>query len=282
MKLGVSSCGAPLTPDFFARCKSAGIDGIEISVGKKAADELDFALTRRLADEYKIELCSFHLPFSPFNEIDISSPELADQTVKYLSSLIKKATEIGIKTFVIHASGEPIAEEARTLRMDCAKNSLFALAEYAERFEAVIAVEDLPRTCLGRDSSDILELISAHPSLRVCFDTNHLLKEDISVFIANVGKSIVTTHISDYDAINERHWLPGEGIIDWSMLRAALDGVGYNGYWLYELGLDGSTKTIDRERCLAHEDFKRNYDEIMANRPLSAIGKRKPDLPMWP
>ena len=87
MKLGVSSCGAPLTPDFFARCKSAGIDGIEISVGKKAADELDFALTRRLADEYKIELCSFHLPFSPFNEIDISSPELADQTVKYLSSL---------------------------------------------------------------------------------------------------------------------------------------------------------------------------------------------------
>ena len=58
-----------------------------------------------------------------------------------------------------------------------------------------------------------MELISADDRLRVCFDTNHLLKESIIDFIYNVGDKIITTHVSDYARENERHWLPGEGVI---------------------------------------------------------------------
>ena len=73
-----------------------------------------------------------------------------------------------------------------------------ALAEKAASHGAVIAVENLPRTCLGKNSDEINELISANPKLKVCFDTNHLLKENISDFIKKTGKNIVTVHISDY------------------------------------------------------------------------------------
>ena len=79
------------------------------------------------------------------------------------------------------------------------------LADFANKFGAVICVEDLPRTCLGRDSSDINELVSAQPDLRVCFDTNHMLSEDVCAFIKDVGDKIVTVHVSDYDYLNERH-----------------------------------------------------------------------------
>jgi sugar phosphate isomerase/epimerase len=262
--------------------KDAGINTIEVSVGNmELASALDFHNARELANEYGVELWSLHLPFLPFNVIDPSNPTIADYTVEYFCSLINKAVEIGIKVFVVHPSGEPIAESDRATRLACAKKSLATLAEYATAKGAVIAVEDLPRTCLGRDSSDILELISAHPDLRVCFDTNHLLGEKIADFIANVGDKIITTHVSDYDEKNERHWLSGEGVIDWKALKDALIAVGYDGPWLYELGLSGSTSTIDRERRLEYSDFGRNYGEIMADLPITLIGKGKTDLPSW-
>lgn len=72
--------------------------------------------------------------------------------------------------------------------MSQAKKSLAFLAEFAGKHGAVIAVEDLPRTCLGRNSSDIKELLSADKRLKVCFDTNHLLGEDNLDFMGRVER----------------------------------------------------------------------------------------------
>ena len=84
---------------------------------------------------------------------------------------------------------------------------------------------------------EIEELLSAHPSLRVCFDTNHLLGGRCPLeFVREIGDKIVSLHVSDYDGIDEKHWLPGEGIVDWAAIMDALDEVGYDGPFLYELG----------------------------------------------
>lgn len=37
------------------------------------------------------------------------------------------------------------------------------------------------------------------------------------------------------EALKERHWLPGEGKINWKELIAALDSCGYSGVWMYEV-----------------------------------------------
>ena len=283
MKLALSTSGRNISSERFINYKNAGIEAMEISEGHiDGANAVDFPKIRALADEYGITLWSFHLPFLPFETIDISQPDLANYTVEYFSSLIDKATAIGIKTFVLHPSGEPIKEEDRSMRLECAKKSLYKLAEYAKSKGAVIAVEDLPRTCLGRNSSDILELLSAHDDLRACFDTNHLLNEDVLHFIEAVGNKIITTHVSDYDFINERHWVPGEGKIDWLALKNKLTEVGYDGYWLYELGLEGSTRTVDRARELTYSDLALNFNEIMADKAITTIGKGKENLPMFP
>lgn len=282
MRLALSTSGRYATRETFQAYKNAGIEAMEISDGRiESAELIDFPALKALADEYGITLTTYHLPFSPFDKLDPSNPTLADRTVDCFRAFIDKATAVGIMTFVIHPSGEPIKEEDRPARLGCARRSLARLAEHAAKKGAVIAVEDLPRTCLGRDSSDILSLISAHPALRVCFDTNHLLSEDIGEFIERVGAWIVTTHVSDYDFVNERHWLPGEGQIDWISLKTALDKVGYDGYWLYETGVGGSNWTIDRERCLTHADIRRNYNEIMAGKIPTPFGVAKKDLPMF-
>ena len=278
-EIGLSSPCA-ITEEMFAGYGQAGISSIEVSVGKELCDALDFALLKNWSDKYGVKLYSFHLPFWPFNEIDISSKELCDKSVEYFAEFIKKGSEIGIDKYIIHPSGEPIKESDRKERMICAKKSLDTLARIAKEYGAVICVENLPRTCLGRDSDDIIELLSANDDLRACFDTNHLLSEKASDFVKRVGDKIVTAHISDYDFKNERHWLPGEGDTDWCEMLELFKSINYSGHWLYEINLK-APGTIERPRDLCYEDFVKNACELFEGKELTCIGKRKNDLKFW-
>ncbi len=276
MEIGLS------TPDFvneqlFCDMKNAGIKHMEVSVSKELSEKLSFEDLKNWAKKYDINLWSFHLPFWPFTEIDISKPSLAEGSVEYLKGYIEKGSKIGIDKYVIHASGEPIDEGERKIRMETAKKSLKELAEYADSFGSTIIVENLPRTCLGRDSSDILELLSVDKRLKACFDTNHLLKENSSEFIKAVGEKIVTTHVSDYDFKDERHWLPGEGKIDWQKMIEDLKSAGYTGVWLYEISL-GCPRTIVRDRNLTCQDFSDNAKVLFEGKTPMPIGKAKENL----
>lgn len=272
LKTGLSTCGKTIDENLFCEYQKAGIEAMEISMADYLYDSIDYENIKKLSDKYNIELWSFHLPFSPFEKIDISSPDetIRGYTVNYFSQMIQKAAAIGIDKFVVHPSIEPLEDSERQIHMENAKKSLCELADIAASFNAVIAVEDLPRTCLGRNSSEIAELISCDERLRICFDTNHLLKEDYVEFINNVGSKIITTHVSDYDFEDERHWLPGEGDIDWHKMYNALINAGYRGVWLYELGF-GAGRNIERSRDLTTEDFARNAAEIFEGKELTVI-----------
>ena len=278
-KIGVST-PCPIDEEMFKKYKEAGIFLMEVSVDKWQCEKLDFALLKEWSEKYGVELYSFHLPFWPFDEIDISSPAIAQPSIDCLSKYIVQGSKIGINKFIIHPSGEPIEEKDRAQRLEIAKKSLYTLAELAKKYGSVICVENLPRTCLGRDSDDILELLSAHKDLTVCFDTNHLLSEDPLEFIKKVGNNIATLHISDYDFKNERHWLPGEGDLDWQSIIKALKDIGYSNAWLYEINLT-TPNTIIRPRDLTYEDFSRNAKELFEGKELTSISTRKNDLKYW-
>ncbi len=279
-KIGLSTTASKHTDEFFKACSDAGIEVVEISREKNEIDVLDYKELKELCEKYGLKIWSFHLPFCPFEKIDISMPAIAEASVKYLCDIIDKATKIGVDKFIIHASGEPIEESERKTRMECAKKSLDALAKYAKQRGAVICVEDLPRTCLGRDSSDVKELISANDDLRVCLDTNHMLYEDNVNFIKELGDKIITLHVSDYDGVNERHWLPGEGKNDWQAILAELKRIGYNGPWLYEINF-ACPNTIIRGRALTPEDFVRNARELFEGKQITIFSKPKENLGFW-
>lgn len=276
LNIGLSTPGF-VNEELFKEMSEAGITHSEISVSDEKSRALDFDKIKEWAQKYNITLWSFHLPFYPFDKIDISKPEIAGDTVEYLKSYIKNGSAIGIDKYVIHASGEPIADEERPLRMQTAKRSLRELSRYAKELGATIIVENLPRTCLGKNSDEILELISVDKDIKACFDTNHLLGEDYVKFIHAIGENIVTTHVSDYDFKDERHWLPGEGKIDWQRLTQALESVGYDGVWLYEIDLEAPW-TINRDRALRCQDFSDNAKELFSGKTPKPIGTPKDNL----
>lgn len=279
-KIGLSTTGSKESRELFESYKKAGLSCMEISSSYEEINKMDLAEVKKWADECGVEIWSLHLPFWPFDVLDISNKRLADFTVRYLSDLIIRASKSKISRFVIHASGEPIDEKDRKDRMECAKNSLFTLAEVAKSVGGIILVEDLPRTCLGRDSNDILELLSAHENLCACFDTNHLLSEDNIEFIKNVGSKIKSLHVSDYDMVNERHWMCGEGKNDWQGILRELKNVGYNGPWLYELD-PKCPKTIIRDRDVTPADLVRNAKEAFEGKEFTLFSRPKESLGYW-
>ena len=276
-KIGLSTCAKILCEDLFKQYHESGISMMEISLDPEEYANLNCQQIQKWAKEYDIKLWSYHLPFSPFTEIDISNKDICKKTISYFEELIKKGSDIGIDKFIVHPSGEPISDEERDGRMNCAKESLVRLSEIAKRNGAVICVENLPRSCIGKNSDEILELVSVDENLEVCFDTNHLLAENPVDFIHKIGKKIVTTHVSDYDFVNERHWLPGEGKTDWQAILNALDEIGYNGAWLYEVSF-AAPRTIVRDRDLNCFDFVKNAKELFENKKITVISRHVENL----
>ncbi len=272
-KLGLSTCGLSIDKELFNEYAKAGIEEMEISFGRDVNPPIDWKNVPIWAKDAGVGLWSYHLPFLPFEQLNIASlkKELRDQTVDYCLELIKKASGMGIKIAVLHPSGEPNPDNVREEMLKCAAESIAELQVKSKPYGVTIAVEDLPRSCLGNHSSDIKKLISLNEDLRVCFDTNHLLIQKNSDFIKDVGSKIITLHVSDYDFRNEQHWLPYEGKVDWVELVTLLEEVGYSGPFLYELGLQAN-KFIER-RELTYLDFRKNYEAIVNKKVPEILGK---------
>lgn len=272
-KLGMSSCAThDLSAVTFEQYAAHGVEMMEISPSAEQYESLDWNEIRKNADKTGVKLWSFHLPFFPFEKYNIASLSLPDrrEALKIHSEYIKRASEIGVGIAVIHPSGEPNAEKDREEMLKVGADSLAQLAETAHKSGITVAAEDLPRTCLGNCSSDIKRLISQNDKLRVCFDTNHLLTERNVDFVRTLGEKIITIHVSDYDFLNERHWLPYEGKNNWIELVTALEDVGYSGPFMYEIGF-ATPSTINR-RNLTFADFTANYKACVEKQRFDAFG----------
>ena len=278
-QIGLSTMGKLLDDAYFSGLKNSGLSAIELSYSMY--DDFDYNNAKYLSDKYNIALWSLHLPFAPFDILDPSSlePEKQERTFNIFLEIIKRASDIGIDKVIVHPSVEPISDEEREDRLDSAGQFLSGLSDEAYKYGVTVAIENLPRTCLGRNSEEINYLLSFNKNLRACFDTNHLLSEKASDFIKNVGNKIITLHVSDYDFVNERHWLPGEGDINWSELYNNLNNISYNGIWLYEVSLNKPLTIVRRELKL--DDFYNNANEIFYGQKVTAIGKRIENLGFW-
>lgn len=273
-KIALSVGGSrQIDEDMFKMLAEAGIDSIELSLWPEFYKDINYKELRSLSEKYQVELWSYHLPFTPFKEVEPSAIDssVRKKTLEYFSELIKKATDIGFDKFVVHPSGEPIDPAERKDRLEYSKESLNNLAEIADTCGAQIAVENLPRTCIGKSWQEIKELISVNQKLRVCFDTNHLLEGDPIEFIEKIGNKLLTIHASDYDFIDERHWMPGEGKNDWIKIYNKLNEVGYDGPWLYEVPIK-TPDTILRKAELTYFDFYNNAQEIFSGKEPTPIG----------
>ena len=251
-KLGISSIYFPhSSAQNWRLAAEAGISDAEVSIGARQP------VVGRILDEcesrYKdmtnggLKVSSLHLPFNPGWDISALDRAERDMTLQNLKPLLDWAGGKEIGVAILHASSEPIDDDIRKAKLDISCHAVRELSEYAKDIGVRIAVENLPRDCMGNTANEMLMLTGNGEYAGICFDVNHLLIESHREFMHKVGQYVITTHISDYDRVDEQHWVVGDGCIDWKELYGLFIECGYSGRYLFEINepANGSLFTLD-------------------------------------
>ena len=253
----------------FDEFKSNGIDCLELNSGillKKSDQEREWWCNdfKEKADKAGLKVWSVHLPYSRLLDLSVTDEETRNNMIHECMKMISLCKRLNPGKYIIHPSSEPIGDSVRTARIENSIASLKILNEEVKKQNAQLVVECLPRTCLGNTSEELLQIVnSVGNGIGVCFDSNHLLKEKPEEFVAKTGHLITTVHISDYDGLDEKHWLPGKGVINWTNVVSELVKSGYQGPFMFEVSAKNNPGVTTKDLTSSWQQIKNNYHKTI-------------------
>lgn len=221
---------------------SIGLAEIAYFAEKTMDEQTGDYIEYRSAGGDDLSVWSVHAPFGL--EWDTASLDTVERrrVVDALEPSFELAKITGASIVVLHPGLElPVNVERRQERLDACRKSIEELAGRFARPEMRIAVELLPRDCLGNRAEELLYLTAGcdPSSVGMCLDLNHVIPTSrLSSTIRTLGERIITLHVSDHDDVDERHRLPMEGVIDWGEAIRLLTETGYSGPFMYEVALE--------------------------------------------
>lgn len=166
----------------------------------------------QLVRDRGLVLENLHVPYNDSSELWSENESVRSEFIQRHIGWLQDCANYHIPMMVMHLTEglNPPAPNGEGLK------SFLELVKVAEELEVTIAIENTRR------SDNVPYLLSKIQSnyLGFCYDSSHHFlsdKQDFSL-LDNFGERLVTTHLSDNDGLEDRHWLPEQGIIDWGML----------------------------------------------------------------
>ena len=153
-------------------------------------------------------------------------------------------------------SGPGIAADSRA----AAKRSVEHLLRIAEPLGVHIAVEVIPNE-LSRAGSIVHFVEQDLEGVGICLDFGHAhLDGDVIDAVETVSEHLIATHLHDNRGRKDDHLLPFDGTIDWAGTLLAVQKVGYEGPFMFEIVPNGST----RETLARAQVTRQRIEAIMA------------------
>lgn len=235
----------------------AGFGAVEL-VANGPYSGVDTAQARRATKQGLSRLglvaSALHAPYSSF-KMDLARLDegYRRQGVATVIKALGWAAELEAATVVVHltqshSESPKVGLSGMGRTVEAAYRSLAELVPAAEKFGVRIAVENVPdmRPELERIGRPIIEMRELRTFLAgfppqwvgLCLDTGHAVLNGLDpIREARIaGDRLIATHLQDSTGLGEdSHLLPGNGIIDWKGVIRALVGIGYSGYWTFEL-----------------------------------------------
>lgn len=241
MKLGISLqyLADSVQADNLECLRQSKIETLEIASRFFHPDtETPIAIINDTVRKGGLKIASIHASFG--QQFDLSSLDYAihKTAVEEILYCINNAKNIGAGIVIAHSSTEPIIDEERPRRIQQAIDSFNEIKPFAVAKNVKVAVELLPRSCVGNTADELLKIIDQidSPFFRICLDVNHLMDQYATLpdVVRQLGSKLMTLHLSDYDGVDEKHWFPGKGVLDWQAFISALQDIGYQGPFNYE------------------------------------------------
>lgn len=257
-RLGVSfHCLWPsVTPEAVEAIAGSQVATLEIFTSLFRDDRKGaLAALTGLLDAGPARAATIHSTFGAPYDLSSLDPETHARALGAAYDALDLALALGAPMVILHASAEPIAPPERPART---AQALALLSEITPAYADVGvrgALELLPRSCLCNSLGELNAFLERlDPAVfGVCLDVNHAMGDyrALPALVRALGPRLITTHLSDYDGVDEKHWMPGRGVIDWAALMRALAEINYQGPFNYECQPDGAT-AAERVRDLEH------------------------------
>ena len=218
-----------------------------------------------------LELSSVHAPTAESftagrwgGSLSLAStdPEARAHAVRETEKALHIARRLPVPVLVAHL-GIP-----RTQRSEgagdsraAARRSMEELLRIAEPLGVRIAVEVIPNE-LSRAGSIVHFVEHDLEGAGICLDFGHAhLDGDVVDAVETVSEHLIATHVHDNRGRGDDHLLPFDGTIDWAGVLTAVQKVGYEGPFIFEIVPNGSTKeTLARARSV-----RQRMEAVMAD-----------------
>jgi sugar phosphate isomerase/epimerase len=142
-----------------------------------------------------------------------------------------------------------------------ARRSIEELQRTAQPLGVQIAVEVIPNE-LSRAGSIVHFVEDDMNGVGICLDFGHAhLDGDVVDAVETVSEHLIATHVHDNRGRGDDHLLPFEGTIDWAAVLTAVQKVGYDGPFMFEIVPQGSTKETLAQARRAREQM----EKLLAN-----------------
>jgi sugar phosphate isomerase/epimerase len=249
--------------------REAGITTIEVSTAPQHLDLFHHGSLRALAGQIRDAGLVVHALHAPFgHDVNITSPDPGQREASFvrLTRAAEALALLGGRLYVMHPGGEDqrwVWERER--RMALAAEGLRRMAGLCSERGLELVVETPLPHLLGGQPDDFAWILAQLPGegVGVCIDTSHCsLGGFLFDVLGRFAPRLVHLQASDNRGATDDHLPPGEGVIDWTRCREALEAADYRGVFMLEVSGDGDVGEHVRR---AVEGARRVMDGALAS-----------------
>ncbi|QSX08366.1 sugar phosphate isomerase/epimerase [Alkalibacter rhizosphaerae] len=159
---------------------------------------------------------NIHTPYQDVNDLWSEEKTVRNKTIARYMGYLDQCSQFKIPVMVMHVTDVDGPKELLSQGLD----SFMQLREYGTKLGVRIAVENT------RDADLVDGLLTQLQSdhFGLCYDSSHdwLAGQTKGMLLENWSHRLFTTHLSDNDMEKDRHWIPGDGEVDWDKLKILL------------------------------------------------------------
>ncbi len=211
--------------------------------------------------EARLELHSVHAPVAerivagrpeaPLTLASVDS-DLRWRAMHEAQGALHIARRIPFQVLVLHLGLPRTSQSMRGENSrDAARRSVEELQRVAEPLGVRLALEIFSNelSAPGPLVHFVEQVLEAAP-VGICLDLGHAhLQGDAVEAVETVSEHLIAAHVHDNRGRADEHLIPFEGAIDWPAALTALQKVGYDGVFMFEVnGRGGDTAMLERAR----------------------------------
>ncbi|MFQ5803159.1 MAG: sugar phosphate isomerase/epimerase family protein [Candidatus Methylomirabilales bacterium] len=203
----------------------------------------DVTTVAQVLEEEGLRAVSLHAPFE-FRGERVSGEDLWEAWEKLMARVIETGQHLKVGFIVVHPvlvcrPSDPTQGGREVVA--CQEDSLGRISRLAAGQGIRIALENLGRKTVP-DLADPAALVKLarrldEDNVGVCFDTGHCLVSGLDPLqeMDHCASQVYSFHIHENDGVEDLHWAPGKGSIDWTRFLDKLRTLRYEGSVILEV-----------------------------------------------